>query len=91
MSDMTKATEQFASDLARGERKSLDRVVESLQERFPQAPLVSIERAVDRRYLEFYSAPIRDYIPLMVEREAKEDLRAQLGVAPGRPYRNEAL
>ena len=41
-----------------------------------------IERAVDRRYLEFYGAPIREYIPIMVEREATDDLRAQLGTLP---------
>jgi len=35
------------------------------------------ERIVDRRYLECYGAPIRDYIPAMVEREAREDLRAE--------------
>ena len=68
--------------LARDERTSLDRIVVSLSERFPEAAQSMIERAVDRRYLEFYGAPIREYIPIMVEREATDDLRAQLGALP---------
>jgi hypothetical protein len=62
---------------ARDEHKSLDRIVASLEMRFPLTSRVTIERVVDRRYREFSGAPIRDYIPIMVEREAREDLRAQ--------------
>ena len=68
--------------LAREERRSLDRIVISLSERFPAAAQSVIERTVDRRYLEFYGASIREYIPIMVEREATDDLRAQLGTLP---------
>jgi hypothetical protein len=74
---------QISTDqLAREERHSLDRVIVSLSERFPRAARSIIERTVDRRYLEFHGAPIREYIPIMVEREATADLRAQLGAPP---------
>ena len=68
--------------LAQDERKSRDRIVVSLSARFPGAAQSVIERTVDRRFLEFYGAPIREYIPIMVEREATDDLRAQLGILP---------
>lgn len=79
---MSATTEVRTNQLARDERRSLDRVIVSLSERFPRAAHSVIERTVDRRYLEFYGAPIREYIPIMVEREAAADLRTQLGTVP---------
>jgi hypothetical protein len=79
---VTTATEERTNSLAREERRSLDRVILSLSQRFPKAARSVIERAVDRRYLEFYGAPIREYIPIMVEREATDDLRTQLATMP---------
>jgi hypothetical protein len=84
MSEPTAAADARTNQCARDERKSLDRVVAALTQRFPRASRLTIERIVDRRYLEFYAAPIREYIPVMVEREAREDLRAALGVVQSR-------
>jgi hypothetical protein len=64
------------------EQKALSRVVLSLEHRFPRASSSAVERAVDKRYLEFYGAPIRTYIPLLVERVARDDLRAELASVP---------
>lgn len=76
MSNTAATQDGRANHRARTERESLDRIVTSLMERFPRTSRVVIERIVDRRYLEFYGAPIRDYIPILVEREAREDLHA---------------
>jgi hypothetical protein len=56
------------------EAKSLDRVVVELGQRFPGVPKSVVERLVADRYREFDGAPVRDYIPVMVKREAKESL-----------------
>jgi hypothetical protein len=77
MSKTVAIAEGRTNERARTELKSLERIVASLIERFPGTSRCAIERAVDRRYLEFYGAPIRDYIPIMVEREARADLRAR--------------
>jgi hypothetical protein len=76
MSNIAAMEDGRANQRARAERKSLDRIVASMMERFPRTSRSAIQRIVDRRYLEFSGAPIRDYIPIMVEREAREDLRA---------------
>lgn len=79
---MSVMADASTSRLARAERRALDHVVESLSKRFPQVALSIIERVVDRRYLQFYGAPLREYIPILVEREASADLRTQFGAVP---------
>lgn len=61
-------------------------VVDSLGRRFPAAQRSTIESIVDRHYAEFSDARIRAYVPIMVERESRGDLRGQFG-APTRPMR----
>jgi hypothetical protein len=56
------------------EAKSIDRVVIELGERFPGVPKPVVERLVAERYRQFEGAPVRDYIPVMVKRSAKESL-----------------
>ncbi len=64
------------------ESKSLDRVIADLEARFPSLPHDYIEGAVRDQYHAFDVAPVRDYIPVMVERGAKAALVRQTGVAP---------
>ena len=68
--------------LARSERWALDRLVASLAAEFPGVAVPVVERIVDRNYLEFYGAPVRAYVPVMVERGARIELRARVGVRP---------
>jgi hypothetical protein len=56
------------------EAKSLVRVVDELHERFPGVPTVVVERLVTEGYRSFDGAPVRDYIPVMVKRSARESL-----------------
>jgi hypothetical protein len=81
-SGVSMLTDAGTNRLARAERRALDQVVASLSERFPQVTLAVIERIVDHRYLQFYGAPLREYIPILVEREASADLRTQFGAVP---------
>ena len=85
MSNTAATQDGRASQRARTERKSLDRTVSLLIQRLPETSRIAIERIVDRGYLEFYGAPIRDYIPIMVERDGRDDLRADQATGPNRP------
>jgi hypothetical protein len=64
------------------ERKSLQRVLEDLRERFPHVSPALIEETVRDAYLEFAGAPVRDYIPVMVERVAKNRIALKTGATP---------
>lgn len=56
------------------ETKSIDTVIAALEQRFPQLPRPEIEEIVGQRYHQFDGAPVRDYIPVLVQRSAKERL-----------------
>jgi predicted metalloprotease with PDZ domain len=58
------------------EQKSLVNVMFDLHARFPQTDQSIIEKTVHDAYLEFAGAPVRDYIPVMVERVAKNRIAA---------------
>lgn len=64
----------FVSEAA--EQKSLVKVVTDLRQRFPHVPIDVIETFVADAYLEFTGAPVRDYIPVMVQRVAKNRIAA---------------
>ncbi|MEN2742498.1 hypothetical protein ABCS02_32380 [Microbacterium sp. X-17] len=58
------------------ETEPLADVVRRLHERFPQLPTERVSDAVMHAYYQFDGAPIRDYIPVLVERAARATLRA---------------
>jgi hypothetical protein len=64
------------------ERKSLSRVLTDLADRFPSVPPALIEEVVQDAYLEFAGAPVRDYVPVMVERISKNRISAETGLTP---------
>jgi hypothetical protein len=70
------------------EAKSLDRVVVELGQRFPAVPKSVVERLVADQYHEFDGAPVRDYIPVMVKRVAKESLTSMVSESRSRYGRN---
>ena len=57
------------------ESKSVDKVIVDLRAKFPLVPGSVIEDIVRDKYGAFDGAPVRDYIPVMVRREAAESLR----------------
>ncbi|WP_406053140.1 three-helix bundle dimerization domain-containing protein [Kribbella sp. NBC_00889] len=57
------------------ENRAIDEVVERLAKQFPERPVDDVAVAVSASRPEFDQAPIRDFVPLFVEREAKHRLR----------------
>ncbi|HEY3717689.1 MAG TPA: hypothetical protein VGL39_24445 [Jatrophihabitantaceae bacterium] len=53
------------------------RVVARLRQQFPELPADAVEQAVYGRYDQFDGAPIRDFLPILVERSAHQDLSAR--------------
>ena len=70
------------------EAKSIGRVVAELGQRFPGVPTSVVERLVADQYRQFEGAPIRDYIPVMVKRSAKEYLTLIVAESRSRFARN---
>jgi hypothetical protein len=61
------------------ETKSIDTVIAALELRFPEVSRPKIEQVVERGYHRFDGAPIRDYIPVLVQRDARAQLRQLTG------------
>jgi hypothetical protein len=58
------------------EAEAMSRVVHRLRQQFPELPAERIEQAVHGRYEQFDGRPIRDFLPILVERSARNDLTA---------------
>ncbi|WJL95640.1 hypothetical protein QSU92_17290 [Microbacterium sp. ET2] len=56
-------------------------IADRLRERYPQASPVDIEAALGRAREHFHDARVRDFIPVLVEREARAVLDQTL--SPG--------
>lgn len=56
------------------EDQALSDVVDRLEERFPAKGRPEIERAVDEARSHFERAKVRDFVPVLVEREARARL-----------------
>jgi UDP-glucose 4-epimerase len=56
------------------ETKSIDTVIAALESQFPSVGRPEIAKVVGQRYHEFDGAPVRDYIPVLVQRGAREQL-----------------
>jgi hypothetical protein len=57
------------------ENRAIDEVIDRLAKQFPQLPADEVATAVNQTRPEFDHAPIREFIPLFVERDAKARLR----------------
>jgi hypothetical protein len=58
------------------EERAIGEVVDRLAKQFPQVPEKAVEQAVSQSRPEFDEVPIRDFVPLFVERGARARLRA---------------
>jgi hypothetical protein len=58
------------------EIRALDQLEGRLRERFPEAPPEGIKNMVNQVHRQYDGSPIRDFIPVLVEREVVEYLRA---------------
>jgi hypothetical protein len=64
-------------DTAAHEAREIDEVVERLQDRFPDTSEDRIRAVVTDARHEFEGRPIRDFVPVFVERLARAALTAQ--------------
>ena len=70
------------------ETTSMDRVVDELRERFPGVPKPVVERLVQEGYRQFDGATVREYIPVMVKRNARQSLSTIVSDSRSRFGRN---
>jgi hypothetical protein len=68
------------------EDRAISEIIDRLAKQFPQVPADEVARVVGQSRPEFDEVPIRDFVPLFVERGAKARLRQMsepIGSAPG--------
>jgi hypothetical protein len=61
------------------EDATMRRLMERLTQVFPEVPEVEISRAVQGRYHDFDGSPVRDFVPVLVERSVRDQF---VDVAP---------
>ncbi len=69
---------------SRTEVSAMTDLVERLTGRFPELTRDEIERAVHGRYEQFEESRIRDFVPVLVERAVRREMRSEA------PPRNRA-
>lgn len=67
---------QATIDITHLEREAaaLSHVTLRLQEAFPQLPAEQVRATVQEQYRRFEGSKIRDFVPIFVERNAREEL-----------------
>jgi hypothetical protein len=61
------------------ESRAINEIVDRLVRQFPDVPTDDVADVVQQAQPEFEQAPIRDFVPLFVERTAKQRLRQAAG------------
>ncbi|GIT81600.1 hypothetical protein LLS1_32690 [Leifsonia sp. LS1] len=56
---------------------AVEHAAERLAQRFPHVPRTRIEQLVQERHEEFSGAPVRDFVPVLVEHDVKRLLLAE--------------
>lgn len=64
-----------SADVAAHETREIDEVIQRLRERFPTVEEGRIRGVVHEEHRTFDGRPIRDFVPVFVERAAVERLR----------------
>ena len=65
----------LGTDRRRAEQKALEQIAERVAQQFPDLPRQQIAEAVRGHYAQFDASRIRDFIPVLVERAVRDDLR----------------
>jgi hypothetical protein len=61
------------------ENRAINEVVDRLAKQFPDVPTENVAEVVQQVQPTFDHAPIRDFVPLFVERDAKQRLKQTAG------------
>lgn len=56
------------------ERQIVHQVAERLASKYPTVPPDTVEKVVHDKYAKFDGRPVRDFVPLFVERYAKSEV-----------------
>lgn len=57
------------------EQDRIEHLTDRLKDDFPDVPASTVEQTVDREYHHLDEQPIRDFVPVLVEHNAKAALR----------------
>ena len=60
------------------ETQALAVVAQRMRDRFPNIPLEVVDAAVVRFHREYDGRPIREFVPLLVERQVREHLSGSI-------------
>jgi hypothetical protein len=63
-------------DGARDEQRSVDEVIDRLAKKFPDLDRVRIRQIVDEEHHAFDGKPVRDFVPVLVEKSSKRRIKA---------------
>jgi hypothetical protein len=82
---------RIAPGRAAGDEGEAVRSVElALHVEFPSVPMEQVTTLVECLWVHFDHAPVRDFVPLLVQKQAREELRDHLGRAGGTTSRTGA-
>lgn len=56
--------------------QTIDQIVERLTDRFPSTPTETTRAVVTEVYAEFSDAKVRDFVEVLVEKQAKKRLKS---------------
>lgn len=63
------------------EKQAVDKVIDRMHEKFPSLAREHIEQIVTTEHQAFDGNPVRDYVPVLVERRAKVRLNQEMTAA----------
>jgi len=63
------------------EAVALEHAAERLSDRFPEVPKEQIDQLVEEHYEQYENAPVRDFVPVLVEHEVRTELDAENAAA----------
>jgi len=75
---------------ATDESRALEHLHVRLCARFPDVPVAQVQRMITDAHQQYDGRPIRDFIPVLVEREVREQLRSGQAVPEQRSPRSTA-
>ena len=88
---MNGSTSRNSGRHSASEAEAISRIVQRLREQFPEVPSDALEEVVHGHYEEFDGRPVRDFVPVLVERATRADLEAGIeSLAPADPSTRHA-
>ena len=78
---MSGSTSQNTRRHTSSEAEAMARVVERLRQQFPEVHPNAIDAIVNGHYEAFDGRPVRDFVPVLVERATRADLQAGIDTA----------